>query len=211
MAGLSGNRAGLYATACEKSEHRDKIDMWLNEGKSYSYISKELKKLGEKISDKSISKYAKYRDEHITKQLMKDPMYQAQIKEANGALVEEIGKMKTVNVMNHIAETVEHCAELIAKSKLDDIKVKNIQDLRFVQSTMLESLKLYGDMMLKAQQFTKIEEDPGLLRPTTNVNVKNVLIEVLGGMNDDQRFQLVDRIREGIIDLDEEGLSGGNE
>jgi hypothetical protein len=186
---------GMYATACEQSEHKNKIDKWLNEGKSFSFISKQLETLGDKISDKSIGKYAKYRDTHIQGELLKDPVYQAQVAQANATLVEEVGKIKQVNVLNHIAETIEHCAELVQGAKLDDIRVKTVQDLRYVQMTMLESLKLYGDTMLKAQQMQKIEDDPSLIKPTVNLNVKNVLVDMLGGVDDAIRFKLIDGIR----------------
>lgn len=195
--GTMNSNRGMYATACEKSQHRQWIDKWINEGKSNLWISKQLKGLGETISDKSISKYRQYRDEHLDQELMKDPLYQAQIQKANDTLIEEVGKFKQINVLNHIAETIEHCAELVAQSRDDDIRIKNVQDLRYVQMTMLESLKIYTDTIMKAQQFQKIEDDPSLIKPTVNINVKGVLAEMLGGMSDEQRFALIDRIRGG--------------
>lgn len=189
------SKRGLYATACEESPHKNKIDQWLNEGKSYSWISKQLSALGDKISDKSISKYDKYRNNQIQEKLMEDPMYQAQVKQANETLVEEVGKIKQVNVLNHIAETIQHCADLVEGAKLDDIRVKSVQDLRYVQMSMLEALKLYGDTMLKAQQMQKIEDDPELLKPTVNINVKNVLVDMLSGADEETRFKMIDNIR----------------
>lgn len=189
------SKRGLYATACEESPHKNKIDQWLNEGKSYSWISKQLGALGDKISDKSISKYDKYRNNQIQEKLMEDPMYQAQVKQANETLVEEVGKIKQVNVLNHIAETIQHCADLVEGAKLDDIRVKSVQDLRYVQMSMLEALKLYGDTMLKAQQMQKIEDDPELLKPTVNINVKNVLVDMLSGADEETRFKMIDNIR----------------
>lgn len=199
---LAGSRTGLYATACEKSPNKHLIDQWLNESKSNAEISRRLKALGENISDKSVGKYRSYRDEAVQKELMADPLYQKQIAVANQSLVDEVSKFKQINVINHLAETVEHCAELITQSQLDEIKIRNIQDLRYVQTTMLESLKLYGDTILQAQQFAKIEEDPELLRPTQNIQVKNVLLNVLGGMDNESKLQLVDRLREGIRESD---------
>lgn len=190
---------GSYATACEKSKFKDKIDQWLNEGKSCAWISGQLKILGDPISDKSIGKYKAKRDERIQEQLMLDPNYQTQITTANQALVDEIAKMKPVNVMNHLAKTIEHCAELIERSRLDDIKITKVQDLRFVHQSMLEALKLYGDTIMNAQKFAKIEDDPTLLKPTHNTNVQNVLINVLGGMEDDERTNIIDRLRTSLI------------
>lgn len=204
---LNVNR-GTYATACEKSPHRTSIDKWMNEGKSNLWISKQLTGLGEKISDKSISKYRQYRDEHLTKELMEEPMYQAQIQKANETLIEEVGKFKQINVLNHLADTIEYCAELIEFSKEDNIRVKGVQELRFVQMTMLETLKIYTDTIMKAQQFAKIEEDPSLLKPTVTMNVKNVLVDLLGNMNSEQKFALIDKIRVGSQDGKEEQSSG---
>lgn len=188
--------AGLYQkTACEESPHKNQIDQWINEGRSNSYISRRLAELGEKISDKSVGKYRTIREEYLQKELQKDPVYQAQIMKANETLVEEVGKFKQVNVMNHIAETIEHCAELIGQSKMDDIKIRSIQDLRYVQMSMIEAMKLYGDMALKAQQMQKVEEDPELLRPHVTVNVKGVLTEMLGSMDNEQRIAMIDQLR----------------
>lgn len=194
------SKRGLYATACEESPHKTKIDQWLNEGKSYAWISKQLAILGDKISDKSISKYDKYRNNRIQEELMKDPTYQAQINQANATLIDEVGKIKQVNVLNHIAETIAHCADLVEGAKLDDIRIKNVQDLRYVQMTMLEALKLYGDTIMKAQQMQKIEDNPELLKPTVNVNVKNVLIDMLSGADEETKFKMIDNIRHKLID-----------
>lgn len=188
--------AGLYQkTACEESPNKNQIDQWINEGRSNSFISRRLAELGEKISDKSVGKYRTIREEYLQKELQKDPVYQAQIMKANETLVEEVGKFKQVNVMNHIAETIEHCAELIGQSKMDDIHIRSIQDLRYVQMSMIEAMKLYGDMAVKAQQMQKVEEDPELLRPHVTVNVKGVLTEMLGGMDAQQRLAMIDQLR----------------
>lgn len=205
-----GSNRGTYATACEKSPHKQDIDKWMNEGKSNLWISKQLTGLGEKISDKSIAKYRQYRDEHLNKELMKDPVYQAQIQKANDTLIDEVGKFKQINVLNHLSETIEHCASLIGMSIEDDVRIKNVQDLRFVQMTMLDALKLYTDTIMKAQQYAKIEDDPTLIKPTVNMNVKNVLVDMLGGMTDEQRFAIVDRIRRGSQEHDTGGLPGDN-
>lgn len=198
--GTMNSNRGLYATACEKSPNRQLIDQWLNEGKSNSWISKQLKGLGEKISDKSVGKYRQYREEHLNKELMKEPLFQAQMQKANDAILTEVGKFKQVNVINHLAETVEHCAGLITQSQLDNIRIKNVQDLRYVQMTMLEALRLYGDTVMKAQQYQKIEENPDLIRPAVNVNVRNVLTDVFKNMSEEDRFAVIDKIRGGGSD-----------
>ena len=203
---MSTFNRGTYATACESSQYKQDIDKWINEGRSNAWISRQLESLGDKISDKSVSKYRGYREEHVHKELVKDPLYQAQILEANNVLIEEVGKIKQINVMNHIAETIEHCADLLQTSKDNDIQIRNVQDIRYIQMSMLESIKMYGDIIMKAQAFAKIEENPDLLRPTQNVNVKSVLVELLGGMNNEQRAEFVDRIRRGVGNTDEGGL-----
>lgn len=189
------NRVGLYATACEKSPFKNKIDQWMNENKSDSWISRQLTNMGDPISAVSVGKYRKYRDEHIQEELMNDPVYQAKIKKANETMVEEVGKIKEINIINHLSETIEHCADLIGKSKLDDIRVKKIQDLRYVQMTMLETIKLYGDIVMQAQRHAKVEENPELLRPTVSGDVKDALKDILGNMTEEQRFDMIDKLR----------------
>jgi len=196
--GLSSSNRGGYTTACEKSKYRQDIDRWINEGKSNNWISQQLKSLGSPISGVSIAKYRKYREEHLQEQLMENPMYQAQVQKANDTLLTEVGKFKQVNVVNHLGNVIEHCANLIEGAKLDQIKIKNIQDLRFVQMTMLDGLKLYTDVIMKAQQMQKIEDDPTLIKPTVNVNVKNVLVDMLSNMTQEQKFEFIDKIRHGV-------------
>ena len=196
--GLSSSNHGGYTTACEKSKYRQDIDRWINEGKSNNWISQQLKSLGSPISGVSIAKYRKYREEHLQEQLMENPMYQAQVQKANDTLLTEVGKFKQVNVVNHLGNVIEHCANLIEGAKLDQIKIKNIQDLRFVQMTMLDGLKLYTDVIMKAQQMQKIEDDPTLIKPTVNVNVKNVLVDMLSNMTQEQKFEFIDKIRHGV-------------
>lgn len=191
---MSSNR-GLYSTACESSPHKQKIDQWLNEGKPFAFISRQLDALGAPISEKSVAKYAKYREEQIQKNLMADPVYSGQIQTANQMLIDEIGKMKPINIMNHLAETIDHCAQLVGKAQLDDIKIKNVQDLRYVQMTMLETIKIYSETIMKAQQFQKIEEDPSLLKPQVTVNVKNVLVDMLSGVDEGSKAAIIDRMR----------------
>jgi hypothetical protein len=203
---IGGNR-GLYMTACEQSPNRTQIDIWLNEDKSFMWISKQLEAMGEKISDKSISKYAKYREEHVTRELEKNPVYQAQIQKATQSLVDEASKIKSVNVLNHLSNMIDQSAELLAEAREDEnVRIKNVQDMRFVSMTFLESLKIYTETIMKAQAFQKIEENPDLLRPAVNINVKKVLLDMMGGMSDEQRFEIVDRIRGGLGQYVEGGL-----
>lgn len=193
--GVSSSNRGMYATACEKSKFRQDIDRWMNEGKSNNWISTQLKGLGEPISGVSIAKYRTYREEHLQKELMESPLYQAQIQKANDTLIDEVGKFKQINVINHLGNVVENCADLIAQSVEDGVKIKNAQDLRYIQMSMLDALKLYTDAIMKAQQFAKIEDDPSLIKPTVNVNVKGVLSDMLSSMTDEQKYAFIDKIR----------------
>ena len=204
MGSLSKKRAGLYATACEKSPFRNKIDQWMNEGRSDAWISRQLGLLGDPISDVSVGKYRKYREQHLQEELANDPMYQAKVNMINENMVEEIGKIKEINVINHLADTIDHCAQLIEQSKEDDIRIKKVQDLRYVQMTMLETIKLYGDIVMQAQRFAKVEENPDLLKPAVTINVKEVLVDILGGMDDEQKFDIIDGVRERIGEYDRE-------
>lgn len=205
---MANSNRGLYATACESSKYKNKIDEWLNEGKSFAFISRQLTALGDKISEKSVAKYAKYREEYLHKELMKDPIYEGQIKTANENLIEEIGKFKQINIMNHLAETIEHCAELVGQSRLDEIKIKNVQDLRYVQMTMLETIKIYSETIMKAQAFQKIEEDPSLLKPQVTINAKSVLVDMLSGLDENAKARMIDNLRGSFAGVDHGRVHG---
>jgi hypothetical protein len=192
---------GMYQTACEASPRKQQIDMWINEDKPNAWISRELAKLGEKISDKSIAKYRAYRNEYIDKKLQEDPVYQGQIQKANEVFIESASKIKAVDVLQHLVDTIETCADMIEDAKLRDVQIKSAQDMRFMHMTMLDAIKLYGDTILKAQKFSAIEDNPELLKPQTiNINVKSaltdVLKEVMKGGSDG--FALIDKLRAGI-------------
>jgi len=196
---MSHISTGLYQTACDASPHKQQIDIWINEDKPNAWISRELGKLGEQISDKSIAKYRKYRNEYIQKQLEQDPVYQGQVTAANEAFIDHASKIKAVNVLEHLSNTIEDCADMIADAKARDIQIKSAQDMRFMYMTMLDAIKLYGDTILKAQKFQKIEDNPELLKPQTiNVNVKSVLTDALKEvMKGGNGYELIDRLRAG--------------
>lgn len=193
---------GTYQTACEMSPNRTQIDLWLNEGKSNLWISKELQsRFNEKISDKAVGKYRKYREEHIQEELCADPNFQKKMAYADQQLSNSIGKMQTVNVIDHLAETINHCAEMLEQARMEDIKIKNVQDMRFVSMTMLDAIKQYGDVMLKMQRFNAVESDPTLLKPQTiNVNIRGALTDMLKGAmaSGDQGYALIDKLRAGV-------------
>lgn len=200
---------GKFQTACEASPHKLQIDQWLNEGKSASWISGQLEKLGEKISDNAIGKYKRYREDRIQEELKKDPVFQRQMEVANQTLVNEVGKIKQIDVIKHIADTIDHCATLVQQAQDDEIKVRSVQDLRWIQTTMLDAIKVYGDVVMKMQAYGKIEENPDLLRPQVSVNAKNVIVDLLKGVDDNElRYKLIDSLRTGIGKYEHGGLSG---
>jgi hypothetical protein len=195
---------GTYQTACEMSPNRTQIDLWLNEGKSNLWISRELQsRFDEKISDKAIGKYRKYREQAIQEQLADDPDFQKKMAYADQQLSTSIGKMQTVNVIDHLADTINHCAEMLNQAKMNDIQIRNVQDMRFVSMTMLDAIKQYGDVMLKMQRFNAVNEDPTLLKPQTiNVNIRGALTDILKGAmaggNTGGGYALIDKLRAGI-------------
>lgn len=197
---------GTYQLACMGSPNKQSIDMWLNEGKSYKFISEELKKLGDYISVNSIAKYKKYRDEQIQEELMEDPVYQAKVYEVNEQLNQSIAKIQKVDMIGELANIIEHSSEMLVEARESDIKINSVKDIRMVQQTMLEAIQVYGDTMLKAQQYAAIENDPGILKnekTTININVKSALADILksavseeGGSGNGYEF--IDRIRQGL-------------
>ena len=193
---------GTYQTACEMSPNKTQIDMWLNEGKSNLWISRELQsRFNEKISDKAVGKYRKQRDQMIQEQLKQDPDFKKKMNYAEQQLTNSINKMQTVNIVDHLADTITRCAEMLDQAKVDDIKIKNVQDMRFVSMTMLDAIKQYGDVMLKMQRFNAVNDDPTLLKPQNiNVNIRGALTDILkdamaGGSGG---YALIDKLRAGI-------------
>ena len=121
-----------------------------------------------------------YREEWVQKQLEQDPVYNAKIKTINEQVNDGIGKIRQVDTIGKLADIIDDSADMLAIAKQNDIQIKSAQDFKFVASTMLDAIKLYGDTVLKAQRFNAVEQDPSLLRPTTiNINVKNALKDVL--------------------------------
>lgn len=193
---------GTFQTACEMSPNKAQIDIWLNEGKSNSWISRELQtRFNEKISDKAVGKYRKQRDQLIQEQLSADPNFQKKMQYADQQLTNSISKMQTVNVIDHLADTINHCAEMLEQAKMNDIQIRNVQDMRFVSMTMLDAIKQYGDVMLKMQRFSAVNDDPTLLKPQTiNVNIRGALTDILkdamaGGAGG---YALIDKLRAGV-------------
>ena len=121
---------------------------------------------------------------------------------ANQQLIDGISKMRTVNVIDHLADTIEQCAGMLEDAKFNDIQIRNAQDMRFVSMTMLDAIKLYGDTMLKMQRFNEVDKDPSLLKPQTiNVNIRGALTDILkGAMADGENggYALIDKLRAGI-------------
>ena len=207
---------GSYQTACEASLNKQQIDEWLNEGKAAAWISRELNtRYNEKISDRSIMKYKKYRDEWVQKEVEKDPLYQAQTTEIREQLNDGIGKIKKVDTISKLADIIDDSASMLQQAKNDEIKIRNAQDFKFVAGTMLDAIKLYGDTVLKAQRFDKVNDDPSLLRPTTiNVNVKAALTDILGEVMQSGGYGLIDKLRsgatqDGIVDTEYSDVEDG--
>lgn len=203
--GKAYNR-GQFATACEQSPHKLQIDQWLNEGKPFRWISSQLEDMGERISEKSIAKYKSYRDQYIQQELMQVPEYNATMQTLNNQMVDGVSKIKQIDVMQHLVNTIEHCAGLLKQAADDEIHIKNVQDMRWVQQTLLDSIKAYGEIVLQAQRYAKVNEDPTLLKPQISVDVKGLLADMLGGMDDAARFRLIDRLRSGAGQSNAGGL-----
>lgn len=201
---------GSFQMACETSPNKQQIDLWLNEDKSSMWISRELKsKHNEYISDKGITKYRKKRDEMLQEALMQDPTYQNKMSFINQQLIDGVGRIKEVNIIEKLADTIEHCTDLLADAKDRDVQIKTAQDIRFIQMSLLDAVKVYGDTVLKMQKYQEINNDPTLLKPTTiNVNVKSALTDILKEvMSSGNGFELIDKLRTGVgIDI-----YGGNE
>ena len=141
-------------------------------------------------------KYKKYRDEWIQQEIEKDPLYQAQTQEIREQLNDGIGKIRKIDTISRLADVIDDSAAMLQQAKEDQVKIRTAQDFKFVAGTMLDAIKLYGDTVLKAQRFEKVNEDPSLLRPTTiNVNVKAALTDILGNAMQSGGYDLIDKLR----------------
>lgn len=208
---------GLYQqTACESSPHKNQIDTWLNEGISAAEVSRRLlANYGEKISDRSVMKYKKYREEHLRQELREDPVFQGKMEMVTEKLNTGIGKIREVDILGRLGTIIEDSAEMLADAKDRQIQVRNAQDFRFVSQTMLDAIKVYGDTMLKVQKMDAINQNPELLKPTQiNVNVKSALVDILSGAMGAGDYTIIDQLRAGmgmdvpgnVIDIDSEEL-----
>lgn len=190
---------GMYQTACEASPNKNQIDAWLNEGKSCMEISRLLQsQFDEKISDRSVSKYKRYREEFIRKQLETNPDYVGKMQMLESTLNDSIASIEQVDAIAELTAVINDSAELLAQAR-GNITIKSAQDWRFVSQTLLDAIKIHADTILKAQRFAKIDEDPSLLKPTTiNVNIKSTLADIIGKAMNENGYGLIDQLRAGL-------------
>lgn len=194
---------GKYQLACEASPNKQQIDTWLNEGRAISWISSQLKDMGDYISTNSIAKYKKYRDEQIKKDLEELPEFQAKQQQVTEVLNDKIGEIQVVDLMGNLSNLINDSAELLAQAKSDGIQIHSVKDMRMVQQTMLDAINAYGETMLNAQKFQEISKDPSLLKSgntTINVEIKSALSDILKSAIEDggDGYGLIDSLRNGI-------------
>lgn len=194
---------GKYKLACEASPNKQQIDAWLNEGKPITWISNQLKEMGDYISTNSIVKYKKYREEYMKKELEELPEFQAKQKEIQEVLNDKVGEIKVVDLMGNLSNLIEDSAELLAQAKTEGIQIHSIKDMRMIQQTMLDAINAYGETMLNAQKFQEINKDPSLLKngnTTINVEIKSALSDILKSAIQEggDGYGLIDTLRNGI-------------
>lgn len=199
---MDRNIGGSYQLACEASPNKDKIDTWLNEGKSIKWISEQLKDMGDYISTNSISKYKKYRDNLIQKELEETPEFQAKQQKVTEILNDKIGEIREVDLLGNLSNLIEDSAEMLEDAKMRGVQINSAKDMRLIQQTMLDAISVYGDTMIKAQQFEEINKNPDLLRKgntTINVTIKDALTDILKGAMADggDGYSIIDRLRAG--------------
>jgi hypothetical protein len=202
MAQNTGN-TGMYQLACEASPHKDQIDAWLNEKKPFTWISNQLKEMNDYISTNSISKYKEYRDEKIKHELQETPEFQAKQQMVQSEFNNAVSKIQVVDLVGNLGTLINDSAELLEQAKTDKIQINNVKDLRMVQQTMIDAIKVYGETMLNAQKFEAINKNPDLLAnksTTINFNVKTALSEILKGavVDGGDGFSFIDKLRAGI-------------
>lgn len=200
---MAEQNTGMYQLGCEASPHRQKIDAWINEGKTNKWISEQLRELDGYISPTSISKYRKHRDEVIIKELEETPEFQAKQMMVTEQFNQSVAKIQKVDLIGRLSGLIEDSAELLADAKARDIQINSIKDMRMVQQTMLDAISVYGETMLNAQKYDEINNNPSLLQnnnTTININIKSALTDILKSAMEDgaDGYSLIDKLRGGM-------------
>lgn len=206
---MAEQNTGMYQLGCEASPHRQKIDAWINEGKTNKWISEQLRELDGYISPTSISKYKKHRDEVIIKELEETPEFQAKQMMVTEQFNQSVAKIQKVDLIGRLSGLIEDSAELLADAKARDIQINSIKDMRMVQQTMLDAISVYGETMLNAQKYDEINNNPSLLQnnnTTININIKSALTDILKGAMEDgaNGYAIIDKLRSGIVGTNRE-------
>lgn len=206
---LAEQNTGMYQLGCEASPHRQKIDAWINEGKTNKWISEQLRELDGYISPTSISKYRKHRDKVIIKELEETPEFQAKQMMVTEQFNQSVAKIQKVDLIGRLSGLIEDSAELLADAKARDIQINSIKDMRMVQQTMLDAISVYGETMLNAQKYDEINNNPSLLQnnnTTININIKSALTDILKGAMEDgaNGYAIIDKLRSGIVGTNRE-------
>lgn len=206
---LAEQNTGMYQLGCEASPHRQKIDAWINEGKTNKWISEQLRELDGYISPTSISKYRKHRDEVIIRELEETPEFQAKQMMVTEQFNQSVAKIQKVDLIGRLSGLIEDSAELLADAKARDIQINSIKDMRMIQQTMLDAISVYGETMLNAQKYDEINNNPSLLQnnnTTININIKSALTDILKGAMEDgaNGYAIIDKLRSGIVGTNRE-------
>lgn len=206
---MAEQNTGMYQLGCEASPHRQKIDAWINEGKTNKWISEQLRELDGYISPTSISKYRKHRDEVIIKELEETPEFQAKQMMVTEQFNQSVAKIQKVDLIGRLSGLIEDSAELLADAKMRDIQINSIKDMRMIQQTMLDAISVYGETMLNAQKYDEINNNPSLLQnnnTTININIKSALTDILKGAMEDgaNGYAIIDKLRSGIVGANRE-------
>lgn len=206
---MAEQNTGMYQLGCEASPHRQKIDAWINEGKTNKWISEQLRELDGYISPTSISKYRKHRDEVIIRELEETPEFQAKQMMVTEQFNQSVAKIQKVDLIGRLSGLIEDSAELLADAKARDIQINSIKDMRMIQQTMLDAISVYGETMLNAQKYDEINNNPSLLQnnnTTININIKSALTDILKGAMEDgaNGYAIIDKLRSGIVGTNRE-------
>ena len=206
---MAEQNTGMYQLGCEASPHRQKIDAWINEGKTNKWISEQLRELDGYISPTSISKYRKHRDEVIIKELEETPEFQAKQMMVTEQFNQSVAKIQKVDLIGRLSGLIEDSAELLADAKARDIQINSIKDMRMVQQTMLDAISVYGETMLNAQKYDEINNNPSLLQnnnTTINININSALTDLQKRAMEDgaNGYAIIDKLRSGIVGTNRE-------
>lgn len=178
------------------------IALWLKEETDEPYTVTQVKN------------YRKQREEEAQFILDTIPEYQAYKMAVREEMNNSLMAMRNVDLIGALTTVMGDSAKMIADANERGVKIKDAKEYRMIQQSLLDTIKLYGEMMILNQKYEMIQkqqENPEQFRPqnnTININIKGALSDILKEAVKEGDYTVVDAMRD-VIDIPE--ASNGSE